>query len=76
MNIFKWMECALGFLATGPLIKDLFIPRHNLELRIRSTKMLTGSVQQQEQLLPDWLEHDAGMGSKAQSSDGDDCTKA
>lgn len=64
MNIFKWMECALGFLAAGPLIKDLFIPHHSLELRMRSTKMVTGSLEHQEQLVPEWLKQDAGMGSK------------
>jgi hypothetical protein len=76
MNIFRWMDCALGLLAAGPLIEDLVIPPHCLKVRMHSTKVLTSSLQQQEQLVPEWLEHDAGMGSKGQLSDGHDSTKA
>lgn len=75
MNIFGWMDCALGLLATGPLIEDLMIPHHCLKPRLHPTKVLTGS-QQQELLVPEWLEQSGGMGSEGQVSDSDNCMKA
>jgi hypothetical protein len=52
------MDCVLGLLAAGPLIEDLVNPHHCLEPPMHWTKMLTGSLQQQEQLVSEWLEHD------------------
>jgi hypothetical protein len=66
----------LGFFAAGPLIEDLIIPHHGPEVRMHWTEMLRGSGQQEKQMGAEWLEQGAGMGSKGQSSDGDDCTKA
>jgi hypothetical protein len=67
---------ALGFFAAGPLIEDLIIRHHCPDVRMHWTEMLRGSAQQQEQPGAEWLEQGAGMTSKGQFSDGDNCTKA